>query len=192
MHYHGVPLEDISVRELLDGLEPIIYRHLLLIPTDFWLLIKTVVMMEGVGRGLDPEFDIFEVAQPYLRRFMIRLWLPSEWGPSVLRSATTMADLLIDLPRQTTRILGQVERGDLGLRIQVQELEQTTKRLETIANRVILAVLLAALILGLAMLIPRLTLEWPWSLLTWIIISAFLVATFLALWLIWSMLRSAR
>lgn len=191
LRYHGVPLEDISASEILDDLEPIIFRYQLRIPTDLWLLIKTMVIMEGVGQVLDPDFDLFEAAKPFVRRFMLRSWLPSEWGPSVLRSTTTLADLLIDLPRQTTRILGQVERGELGVQIGVPELEQTTRSLEGIANRIILGVLLAAVILGLALLIPNLDLSWPWNLLTWIIMLTFGVAVVLAMSLIWSIFRSA-
>ncbi len=190
MRYHSVTLQEISVQEILEDIEPIIYNHQLRIPTDLWLLIKTLVIMEGVGHALDPEFDIFEVARPHIRRLLFRLWLPSDWAATSLRSITTLTDLVFDLPRQTTRILGQVERGDLALQIHVPELRQTIIHLEGIANRMIIGVLLSALILGLALLIPILDLTWPWNLFTWIIIAAFLAACVLALWLIWSILRS--
>jgi len=190
MHYQGVPLEEISVNEILEGLEPIIYNHNLHIPTDLWLLIKTIVIMEGVGRRLDPEFDIFEVARPYIRRLMFQIWFPGEWGLAALRTATTLTDLVFDLPRQTTRILGQVERGDLGLQIYLPQLDNVVKQTQTIANRIIVGVLLAALVLGLSLLIPRLDLTWPWSFFTWIIVATFITTLFLALWLIWSILRT--
>ena len=192
LRYHGATLAEISAQEILEGIEPIIYRHHLRLPTDLWLLIKALVVMEGVGRNLDPDFDMFEVARPYIRQVMTRLWLPSAWGPTAVSSFITLADLLSDLPRQTSRILGQVERGDLRLRLQLPQLEQTTHHLEGIANRLILALLLAALILGLAWLIPTLNLTWPWGLLTWIIIAGFTAACVIAIALIWSILRSSR
>jgi len=190
MHYQGVPLEEISVNEILEGLEPIIYNHNLHIPTDLWLLIKTIVIMEGVGRRLDPEFDIFDVARPYIRRLMFKIWVPGDLGLSALRTVTTLTDLVFDLPRQTTRILGQVERGDLGLQIYIPQLDSIIKQAQTIANRIIVGVLLAALVLGLSMLIPNLDLTWPWSVFTWIIVATFVTTLFLALWLIWSILRT--
>jgi ubiquinone biosynthesis protein len=190
MRYQGVPLEEISVNEILEGLEPIIYNHNLHIPTDLWLLIKTVVIMEGVGRRLDPEFDIFDVARPYIRRLMFQLWMPSELGLSALRTVTTLSDLVFDLPRLTARILGQVERGDLGLQVYIPQLDNIIRQVQTIANRIIMGVLLAALVLGLSLLIPNLDLTWPWNIFTWIIIAAFVTTLFLALWLIWSILRT--
>jgi ubiquinone biosynthesis protein len=192
LRYYGVALKEVSAGEVLEDLEPIIYRHQLRIPSDLWLLIKTLVIMEGVGHNLDPDFDIFEFSKPYIGSFMRRLWLPSEWGPAAMRSAWNLGDLLIDLPRQTTRILGQVERGDLGFQIHVPELDRTTNRLNDIANRIILAVLLAALILGLAIIIPNLDLIWPWNAVTWIAILTFVVMCFLAVSLVWSIFRSVR
>ncbi len=190
LRYYGVTLKEVSAGEVMEDLEPVIYRHHLRIPADLWLLIKTLVIMEGVGRNLDPDFDIFGFSRPYIGGFMRRMWLPSEWGPAAMRSVVNLGDLLIDLPRQATRILGQVERGDLGFQIHVPEIEPAMKRLDDIANRIILGVLLAALVLGLALLIPTLDLTWPWSLITWIIVVTFVAMCILAISLVWSIFRS--
>ena len=147
--------------------------------------------MEGVGRRLDPEFDIFEVSRPYVVRFLRQMWLPSEWGPPILRSATRWLDLADNFPNYASRILNQLERGDLTLEINQSMSQKTIHRLDHIANRVILGMLLSALVVGLAMLIPALNLAvWPWSVFTWIIIISFAVMSILALWLIISILRS--
>jgi ubiquinone biosynthesis protein len=188
--YHGQALTDISAPELLEEIRPIAYRHHLRLPSDLWLLAKTLVIMEGVGKKLDPEFDIFAVAETHMRRLLWRMWLPTEWGPSVLNTATSWGDLLTNFPRQTNRILSQMEQGDLGLQIHVPELSPTINRLDRIATRIVLGVLLAAMIVALAMLIPVLDLTWPWSLITWIIVTSFMVMIFLGLWLVVSILRS--
>ncbi len=190
--YHGMSLKEVAVGEVLQEIEPIIYKHHLRVPGDLWLLIKTLVIMEGTGKKLSPDFDVFAVSEPYVKRFMLRLWLPSTWGPSVLRSMASLADLVIDLPRQTTRILNQVEQGDLRFRVDIPAVEQSTKQFNQIANRVILGILLAALIIALASLIPIMDLIWPWNLLTWIVVVSFVAMSLLAIWLIWSILRSNR
>jgi ubiquinone biosynthesis protein len=185
-----VPLKDVKFQELLDEIRPVVYEHHLRLPTDLWLLAKTLVMMEGVGKKLYPEFDIFAVSKPYAQRFIRQMWLPSEWGPGILRNAVAWNDLFNRLPHQTLRILTQIEEGEFGLQLHLGELQQATNRLDRIANRVILSLLLAAFIVGLALLIPTLNLTWPWGLLTWIIIAGFVMTSILALWLIWSMFRS--
>ena len=125
-----------------------------------------------------------------MRRLLRRMWLPSEWGPPALNTATSWADLVTNFPRQSNRILSQLEQGDFGLHIHIPELGPTVNRLDRIATRIILAVLLAALILALAMLIPRLDLTWPWGLITWVVVVSFAVLSFLGMWLIFSILRS--
>lgn len=188
--YNGLPLGEIRVQEVLDDLRPIIFDYNLRMPNDLWLLLKTFVMMEGVGKRLAPDFDIFAVSEPYVKSFVRRMWLPTEWGPEAWRNLIGWRDLATDLPRQTTRILTQVERGEVGLKLQITEIDKTVHRLDDIANRLILSLLLAAFIVALALLIPTLNLTWPWGLLTWIIISGFAVMCLLALWLIISIIRS--
>ncbi|MFC1997146.1 ABC1 kinase family protein [Chloroflexota bacterium] len=192
MRYYGLPLNEIPAMEVWEGLEPIIYEYNLRVPSDYWLLIKTVVIMEGVGLGLDPEFDMVAAARPYLGRLFRQLWMPSTWGSSLLRMGTDWADFVGGFPRQSTHILKQLERGDLEIRIRMPELEVINRDMNRIANRLIYSILAAAMTLALALLVPRLDLTWPWSLITWVILLGFLGMSFLVLRLIWSMWRSNR
>jgi len=190
--YYGLPLKKIAVDQILAEIQPIIYEYHLHIPSDYWLLLKTLVVMEGVGKNLAPDFDVFEVSRPYVTRFLIGLVNPTTWGPSVLRNFGGWFDLVTEFPRQSRRILGQLERGDLEMRVEVPTLYETTRQMNRMANRIILAILASALTIALALLIPSLNLTWPWNLSTWIIVVGFVSMVFLVLWLIWSILRSNR
>lgn len=190
--YYGMPLKDIAVNELLAEIQPVIYEYRLHIPSDYWLLLKTLVIMEGVGKRLAPDFDVFEVSAPYVRRFIIRLASPQFWGPGVLRGASSWLDLMANFPRRTTRILDQIERGVIGFEADVPAITRASRQLDQAANRIILSILIGTLTIALAMLIPSLDLSWPWNLSTWLIVLGFLLAVGLSLWLIWSILRSNR
>ena len=192
IRYYDLPLQEIPAAEILEKLEPIIYRHRLHIPSDYWLLIKTIALMQGVGLRLDPDFEMFEAARPYMGRVFRQLWKPSVLGSAAVRMASDWNDLLTDLPRQTNRILKRVEKGDLEVRIRVPDVQYIMNRLDRLANRVIYGVLIAALTLALAFLIPRLDFTWPWDLTTWAVIIGFMVLFFLGLRLLWSLFRSSR
>ncbi len=192
MKYYGLPINDIPAAEVLEGLEPIIYEHNLRIPSDYWLLIKTIVIMQGVGLALDPEFDIFKASRPYLSKLFRQFWNPSSWGQSLARLGADWGDFIVTFPQQSTRILNQMERGDFEIRMDVPELENAAKSLDMIVNRLIFSVLVAALIVAIALLIPQLNLSWPWNLITWITIAGFITMIFLGLWLLWSIFRSGR
>ncbi len=190
--YKGMPLKDISASELLGEIQPIIYEYRLRVPSDYWLLIKTLVVMEGVGKRIAPLFDVFEVSGPYVRDFLIKLALPTSWGPEALRSLGGWAGFLGDLPGQTGRLLSRAERGQLELRIKDPATEHLGRQLNEVANRVIQAILLGSLTIGLALLLPSLDLAWPWGVLTWLAILGFGAVVVLAFWLLWSIWRSGR
>jgi ubiquinone biosynthesis protein len=192
MRYYGLPIYEINAQEVGRAVQPIMYEYKLNIRTDFYLLMKTVMVMQGVGLNLDPDFDIFKAAQPYIGKLFRRLWLPSSWGPEVLRMALDWKDFAAILPRKTTRILDQVERGNLTVQAELPQLESTINAIDRLINRIIFSVLVAALVVALALLLPRLDYDWPWGLLTWVIVGGFVVLVFLALRLAWSVLRSGR
>jgi ubiquinone biosynthesis protein len=190
--YYGLPIYEIDAKEISKAVQPILYEYKLSIPTDYYLLMKTVVMMQGVGLRLDPDFDIFETAQPYMGKLFRRMWLPSSWGPEVVQMALDWKDFATLLPRKTSRILEQVERGQLTVQAELPQLESTINTIDRLINRIIFSVLVAALLVALALLLPRLDYAWPWGLVTWIIVMGFFVLLFLAVRLAWSVFRSGR
>ena len=190
--YYGLPIYEISAQEISKAIQPILYEYKLYIPTDYYLLMKTVIMMQGVGLRLDPDFDIFQAAQPYIGKLFRRMWLPQSWGPDVIRLALDWKDFASILPRKTSRILDQVERGQLTVQAELPQLEPTINMIDRLINRIIFSVLVAALLVALALLLPRLDYAWPWGLVTWIIMTGFFVLLFLALRLAWSVIRSGR
>lgn len=190
--YYGLPIYEINAQEVAKAVQPIMYEYKLYVPTDYYLLMKTVIMLQGVGLNLDPDFDIFEAAQPYMGKLFRRMWLPSSWGPEVLRLAMDWKDFATILPRKTSRILDQVERGQLTVQAELPQLESTINMIDRLINRIIFSVLVAAMVVALALLLPRLDYAWPWGLLTWIIVVGFFVLLFLAFRLAWSVWRSGR
>ncbi|MFC2054697.1 ABC1 kinase family protein [Chloroflexota bacterium] len=192
MQYYGLPIQEIPATEVSRELEPIVYKYKLRIPSNYWLLIKTIAIMQGVGLALDPEFDMFAFTRPYLNRLFRQLLLPSAWGPGFLRMLTDWGDLVSGFPGRTTRILGQLERGDLGFEVDVPQVDDVVDRIDRIANRIIYGVLLSAFIVALALLIPNIDLTWPWGIVNWVIIVGFLFISALGLQLLWSIFRSGR
>lgn len=190
--YRGMPLQDIRVNQLIDQVMPIVFRHRLRMPADLWLLGQTLVMMEGLGMRLAPDFDIFAVSQPYVRRFSRQMWMPSQWGPTAVRGLADWADLLTSFPRRAVRLLDQAEQGELQMRMNLTELPPAIQRMDRMANRLALSVLLAAFILALGGVIPSMDLTWPWPWITWIALTGFFAVSSLGMWLLWSIWRSGR
>jgi ubiquinone biosynthesis protein len=186
--FAGLPLRDLQMREVIEALMNLAFRHHMRLPSNWWLLMNTLGMMEGLGRTLDPDFDMFAVSEPYVRRFQRRMVLPTEWGPAAMRSAVDWATLLQRFPRQTARLLDQMGHEGLNVQVHLPEMSDAAKRLDRMTNRLALSILAAAFVIALAWLVPQLDLQAPW--LAWLIFGAFGLANLLGIWLLWKIWRS--
>jgi ubiquinone biosynthesis protein len=162
------------------------------VPSELWLLGKTLAMMEGVGLKLDPDFDFVAFSRPYVRRFVWRMALPQNIGPTLLKRAADWADLVDLFPQASFQLLTQATRGDLEVKLTHRGLDQALARLDQSASRISLSMLLAALIVGLALLIPAFGLAEQMGLATVLVIAGFTVASLLGLWLAFSIWRSRK
>ena len=106
--YSGLPLKEIVASEVLNDVQPIIYEYKLHVQSDYWLLIKTLVTMEGVGKALSPDFDVFAASAPQVQRFLVKEALPQSWAPGVFRQAMGWVTVVSLFPRQATRVMGRL------------------------------------------------------------------------------------
>ena len=100
----GLPVKDISIGQMLDGLFAITRDFDMPTQPHLLLLQKTMVMVEGVATSLDPDINMWEVAAPFVRE-----WLRGELGPEA-----AIADRLLDFGRILRRVpdlLDRVERA---------------------------------------------------------------------------------
>ncbi len=87
--YYGVPLKRLDFRRLFEEGIDLFHRHRLKVPAGLVLMGKALVTAEGVGRMLDPDFDMITLARPYVRRLIVRryadLFRVRHWLPVVER-----------------------------------------------------------------------------------------------------------
>ena len=178
--YYTLPLKDIRAREIVEEIMPIAFLHRLRLPSDLWLLGKTLAMMEGVGLRLDPDFDVFAVAQPFVWRLMWNMAIPNAgWARAALLGGANWGELFNRLPRAGNRMLERIER-DEPFAIQIDDTDQIINRLDRLFTRLSLSILLSALIIGLAFMSSNPS---PFFLGQWMIISGLVLIISLGIWL---------
>lgn len=188
--YYGQPLGEIALGPLLEEMLTIVRRHRLRLPPNLALLIKTIVMNEGLGMQLDPTFRLTNVLVPYARRLMLRQYSPLYWTKQLGQAGWDVVWLGTELPQQLQRILGELERGTLTMNMRPMDVESVLRRFERIGNRIIIGAVLAAFIIGLAMIMASYHPS-GWS--QWIFfVIGFIVAAALGVYLAWSILHSMR
>jgi len=98
------------------------------------------------------------------------------------------------LPKQLQRMLEQIEAGDSNLSMTLKGLDEPARRITAAANRLVLAILAVAFVVGPALMLPRLAEVLPeWQVAaTLLILTGFAMSLFLTFVLVLSIWRSGR
>jgi ubiquinone biosynthesis protein len=193
VRYWGISLEEMPVGEMLAEIFTTAYRHKVYLPGDLALLARTIITLEGTGRGLDPEFVLVDAVRPFAMRLVRDRLSPVVAGRRALRTFRQAADLAQAFPRRLDDLWDQLEEGDITFGIQVRRLEVIINRLNSMVNRVAFSLVVAALIIGSALILlgGRSSWELPFLGLGIPVAQiAFLGAVAAGAWLLISMIRS--
>lgn len=189
--YSSASLSEIKVRDLLDRFGRITAENHLRFVPGFYLLFKALITIEGVGLLLDPAFNLAREVEPYARRLMRdnpRLkYLPFD----VFFTLADMASLLKDLPFEIKDLMRMVKAGETRIQFEHRGLDVLALKLDHAVNRMVFAIVLAALIVGSSVVIhsgmPPLLHGVPF-----IGVFGFAIAGLLAVWLLFSMLGNKK
>ena len=146
--YHGMALKNLNITELLTDLTTLLRDHQLNLPPDLALLIKAFITLEGMGRQLDPDFNLVEVADPLLRRALLARYSPAEITKRGLKNLSGLIELFTDFPQDMHRLLESVRRGALSVRLDITKPEWLGRELDRALNRLSVSLVTSALIVG--------------------------------------------
>ena len=124
------PFEEQSIDAISEDLYEIAYGQPFRFPATFTFVMRAFSTLEGVGKGLDPEFNFMEVAQPYAMQLM------TNNGPNgstifdeLGRQAAQVGTTALGLPRRIEDTIDKLDRGDLRVRVRSIESERTITQL---------------------------------------------------------------
>jgi len=146
--YHGVPLNQLRVGEMLADMTALLRDHELALPPDLALVLKVCVTLEATGRELDPDFDMAGEAAPFLRAAVLARRGPAALAKRSWRALAAALEIFADLPQDLRRILRSARSGRLQVHIDLTRLNRFGNQLDRAASRLALGVVTAALIIG--------------------------------------------
>jgi ubiquinone biosynthesis protein len=146
------PLKDISFGHLLLRLFQTARRFNMEVQPQLVLLQKTLLNIEGLGRQLYPELDLWQTAKPFLER-----WMSEQVGVRALlknlrKSAPQWAETLPEIPALMHKTLSAASEGKLQLQWQSQELVKLRHELRQHHKRNFAAIVGTGLLLAAAII----------------------------------------
>ena len=190
-NYSSVHLKDISFGHLLNELTAMIREHHLVLPSDLTLLFKTLITLDGLGRQLDPEFDMGEHTAPFVEEVLRLRYAPEAVLKRGMHSVKDMASVLTGLPRDLAKFFKELRRGRVRLDIDVKRLDHFGQQLDRSANRLTIGIMTASLVIGssIVMTIPHGPKIFGMPILGFL---GFLIAVFNSIWILFSIWRSGK
>ena len=189
--YYQVPLYQLNMVQIIDETMELISRHRIRLPRDLYLIGKALVIMEGVGRTLDPEFDMFSMVEPYIQQILVRKWDPHRLIRDASRVIEGFKDLIDSLPENVKQILLKVRKGELGINLRHQGLDHLIRELDKSTNRLSFSLIIAALIIASTLIMQLDRSPHIFGLPAFGLIG-YLIAAVLGLWLVIAILRSGK
>ena len=155
----GLPIKDISFGEFLLKLFQTARRFDMQVQPQLILLQKTLLNIEGLGRQLYPDLDLWNTAKPFLEQ-----WMKDRFGPkAVLREMRKQlphwGEILPTLPTLTYDALNMIKTGQLEVKLRDTDIALINKQKSNSQNRLISTIIGAALVISATILYAQNTFQ---------------------------------
>jgi ubiquinone biosynthesis protein len=148
--YYAVS-EAYSFGEILRQFVRLGQRYRIRMPREWLLVVKAFMVVEAQASALDPRFSMIRALQEYLPQLLRSALLPEVSSTAGLVQAyRALGGLrtLAGLPRALSKTLGQLERGELTLRLRHDRLEDLERHLDRASNRLSFSMIIAAVVVA--------------------------------------------
>jgi ubiquinone biosynthesis protein len=184
-------LKEIELGKLLQHLLELAARYRLRIYPDIFLMMKALSTVESVACKLDPDFDMLQHAEPFIKKIKLQRFSPGRLESDVLSLTSQMFTFLKDFPKDLLEITRLIRQRKLSFSHELQGLDQMLSTHDQISNRISFSIIIAALIIGSALIVISKTPPLFYGI-SLIGIIGFLAAAIMGIWLLVAILKKGR
>ena len=189
--YHARPIKDVEIGRMLMDVMGIIRNHQLRLPTDYVIMIKALVTAEGAARQVYPELNVIAEVRDSVKRLAKARFQPDVIWRNLRNSFANLWSYQREIPRQLQQIISKLDSGDLRLQLNHNKLEKLAQSIENASNRLTMAIIVAAIIMGSSMIITTGIGPYLFGFPALGVIG-YLLSVVLGLWLVITIIRTRR
>lgn len=149
--YFDLPLSQIPMGEVLTNLLELIRGLEMRLPAQMAVLTKTILMAEGIGTRLDPDFHLIPVARRFVRRAIVRRFRPDDTDSRLRLAALDVLAVAEQAPKEIRRYMGRIKQGELDKQVTMDD-QLIIQELHHLGKTIKVSALTIALVIAVAML----------------------------------------
>lgn len=150
--YLGKPLREIEVSLLIRDIVSGAIKYGLEIPPEFLMLGRTLMTIEGVGKEIYPDLDVFSELQPYFLRLMRQRYSPERISSDLLRNLGQLRTTAGHMPQKLDELLDDLRRGTLLVNTRDPDIPRVT---DLLGRRIFSGLTIVALVGGGSFLVTQ-------------------------------------
>lgn len=200
--FYGRSLKTISVKDVYDQVMRLVFKYRIRLPRNLLLLFKTFIQTEALGKILGSEASLLEVTRPYAKRLLQQGYEAHQLLKNIGRDMKLAGGYLRQVPQLAHGVLKRLATETPRFELIHSGLEETTKRFESGINRLTLGLVTAASLIAASLILnsTRTVLLFEvnffgiqtLSVTDILGFTGYMIATFLGLWLVFSIIRSGK
>ena len=144
--YAGRPLAEIPIVAVLAELAALLREYRLRLPRETALMMKMLVMADGLGKQLDPGFELTTQLGPFTQRIILGSLSPEALADRLKKLGREALRFGTDAPEIIRRVVDVLERGGIDIHFRADELDRLMDKAEKTGNRIVAGLITAALI----------------------------------------------
>ncbi|WP_300369760.1 AarF/ABC1/UbiB kinase family protein [Brachyspira sp.] len=151
--YVDMPLDNINIEDVFNELIYIIREFRLTLPSNIMLLIKSLIVLEGVARNLDKDVKLIEHIKPFAFKYVREQMKPNNLFKQFKKLFYDYTGILKELPTDIGDLLTVIKKGGMKIQLEHRKLESLSNTLDALADRLSYSIVLASLIMASALII---------------------------------------
>ncbi len=150
--YYGMSLKQFQVSEMVREINEVSSRHRIRIDRQLSLLARVLAEIEGLGRQLDPDFNVVPLIEPFARKLILHKNSPREVLNRTTKLVRDYTDIMTGLPKDLQSAIEKAKSGKLRIEFKHIGLEEIDSAIERSTSRLAFAIIVAALVISSALI----------------------------------------
>jgi ubiquinone biosynthesis protein len=139
--YLGLKLDEVNIGKVLIAATRIATKYQVQVPGDWMIVFKAIITIEGMGRTLDPKFDLLSLGKDLVGDLAKNQYSPQALAKEGVLFAQEMGSLLQTMPRQIRWMLRKFNSNDFAFEIKSTQIDELKQQLDQNTRRTTLAIL---------------------------------------------------